>query len=139
MKSFQVQLPLAETPKLVECAEYLYERTFGCIGLLKEWLLGALAEALDAEATTLTQAHLEACVDYPRVVKVGKEAVHGDKRVLERDKSRGELETLLKTASAFPVLDPENEEPPSAKASKPRTGTRKTQRDPVGPGLQKAG
>lgn len=136
VKSFQVHIPLAETPKLVECAEYLYDRTFGCIGLLKEWLSQALALALDEEATTLTQAHLEACVDYPRVVAVGREAVHGDKRVLERDNSHGQLEKLLKTASAFPVLEAASEEPPPARASKPRAGTRKTQRDPVGPRLQ---
>lgn len=70
------------------------------------------------------------------VVAVGRKAVHRDKRVPERDNSRGELEMLLKTASNLPVLDAESEEPPSARASKPKPGTRNAQRGRAGPGLQ---
>jgi hypothetical protein len=138
VKSFQVHLPLAETPKLVECADYLYERTFGCIGLLKEWLLGALVKVIDENETTLTEAHLEACVDYPKLVAVGKEAVHGDQRALKRDNLRDELDTVLKSASALPLLNDETEEPPPAPRSRTKPGQRNAKRDPVGPGLREA-
>lgn len=139
VKSFQVHLPLAEMPKLVECAEYLYKGTFGCVGLLKDWLSRALAKALAEEATTLTEAHLEACVDYTKLVAVVQEAIHGDKRVLKRDNLRAKLDTLLKSASGFPILDDETEESPPVPRSKNKPGHRTAKRDPVGPGLRDAG
>ena len=37
MRSFQQQMPFAEPPDLVRDWEYLYERSIGCVGVLKEW------------------------------------------------------------------------------------------------------
>ena len=45
--SFQRNLPLEEEPDLLHTWKYCYERTIGCVGVLKDWLTRALAEALE--------------------------------------------------------------------------------------------
>ena len=42
--TFQHQLPLQTTPDLLTSSQYLYERSIGCVGVLKEWLTRALAQ-----------------------------------------------------------------------------------------------
>jgi uncharacterized protein (UPF0216 family) len=51
---FQRHLPVREEPKLVDYGEYLYERTLGCVGILKDWLTRCLGEAIDNDADTIT-------------------------------------------------------------------------------------
>ncbi len=46
LHSFARQLPLAEPPDLVRHWEFLYERSIGCVGILKEWLVMALSSIL---------------------------------------------------------------------------------------------
>lgn len=57
--TFQRHLPLVAQPDLVVKAEYLYERTVGCVGVLKELLNRALATALHSEKQIITQKILE--------------------------------------------------------------------------------
>ncbi|MFB2917886.1 ATP-binding protein [Aerosakkonema funiforme] len=52
LKSFACQMPLAEEPDLELHWEYFYERSIGCVGIVKDWLTQALRKALDAEAST---------------------------------------------------------------------------------------
>lgn len=44
--SFQKHLPLEEEPNLVSEWDFFYERSIGCIGILKDWLSRALAKSL---------------------------------------------------------------------------------------------
>ena len=57
--TFQQHLPLPKTPELVNQWDYFYERSIGCVGVLKDWLTGALALALENGAQTLTSRDLE--------------------------------------------------------------------------------
>ncbi len=57
--TFQRHLPLEEPPDLVHQWKYYYARTVGCVGMLKDWLTKALAEALETGAKTLTPELLE--------------------------------------------------------------------------------
>ncbi|MDJ0536614.1 MAG: ATP-binding protein [Xenococcaceae cyanobacterium MO_207.B15] len=57
--TFQCQMPVEKTPDLVPHWEYCYERTLGCIGILKNWLTRALKDALDEGANTVALKHLE--------------------------------------------------------------------------------
>lgn len=58
--SFQLNMPLPEMPSLVHHCDYLYERSAGCIGILRDWFAGAYTQALDEpKVTTLTLRHLE--------------------------------------------------------------------------------
>jgi energy-coupling factor transporter ATP-binding protein EcfA2 len=57
--TFQRHLPLEEPPDLVHQWKYYYSRTIGCVGMIKDWLAKALAEALETGAKTITPAMLE--------------------------------------------------------------------------------
>ncbi|MHC5727326.1 MAG: ATP-binding protein, partial [Nostoc sp.] len=52
--AFSEKMPLAEAPDLVSHWEYFYERTLGCVGILKNWLTRALKDALAEGANTVT-------------------------------------------------------------------------------------
>jgi energy-coupling factor transporter ATP-binding protein EcfA2 len=52
-------LPLPETPDLAKDWELLYERSLGCVGVLKEWLIRALQAALSHSRNTITRRDLE--------------------------------------------------------------------------------
>ena len=44
--SFQRNLPVEEEPDLLQHWKYCYERTIGCVGVLKDWLTRALLKPL---------------------------------------------------------------------------------------------
>jgi hypothetical protein len=56
---FQLHLPLPEVPDLLSNWDYCYERSLGCIGILKNWLRNALADAIAESAVTVGKKHLE--------------------------------------------------------------------------------
>lgn len=56
---FQLHLPLPEAPDLVSNWDYCYERSLGCVGILKNWLRNALADAIAEGAVTVGKKHLE--------------------------------------------------------------------------------
>ncbi len=76
--SFQYHLPVAEQPDLLAEWEYLYVRSVGCIGLLKQWMLDALDCAMEQQAGILTRATLERTAPLPsKSKKVLEEALEG--------------------------------------------------------------
>lgn len=56
---FQLQMPLQEEPDLLSHWDYCYERSLGCVGILKNWLRNALFDAIEEGATTVKCSHLE--------------------------------------------------------------------------------
>jgi energy-coupling factor transporter ATP-binding protein EcfA2 len=54
LQAFQRHLPVEEMPDLVSRWQDCYACTAGCVGLLKEWLLKALTEALGKSAKTIS-------------------------------------------------------------------------------------
>lgn len=60
LNTFQKKMPLAEEPDLVGRWEYFYERTLGCVGILKNWLTEALHKSLEMGNETLQDEYLEA-------------------------------------------------------------------------------
>ena len=58
--AFQRHMPFEEEPNLLPHLEYLYARSIGCVGILKDWLLKAYGMALRAKAKTLNLSHLKA-------------------------------------------------------------------------------
>jgi hypothetical protein len=127
--AFQRHLPLAEQPNLVERCDYLYERSLGCIGLLKAWLERALARLLLCGEEGLTAKQLEACADVRKLVAVAKEAVAGEQRVYAVDGLHAELQGLLKSAARIPAPKPQ---PKAAGQLKNKPGERLAKRDRVG-------
>ncbi|GAA6614408.1 AAA family ATPase [Scytonema sp. NUACC26] len=57
--NFQCQIPTREPPDFLSHWEYLYSRSLGCVGILKNWSRNALVEALNENASTVTLKHLE--------------------------------------------------------------------------------
>ena len=47
VRSFEKELPFEDRSDLVSDWEFLYERSLGCVGVLKEWLVRAATVALE--------------------------------------------------------------------------------------------
>jgi hypothetical protein len=52
-------MPLAEEPDLEGRWEYFYERTIGCVGVLKDWLTQAFQTSIENGEQTLKDEHIE--------------------------------------------------------------------------------
>lgn len=135
--SFQYHVPVTEQPDLIADWEYLYVRSVGCIGLLKQWLLDALDRAVEAGATTITRADLERTAPPPsKSKKVLEEALEGEAKLAELDPeadpraAEAELRALLQ----LPLpSDRPSMTRPNGDVGARRPGERKPVRDPVGP------
>ena len=96
VKSFEQQLPLLEPPDLLKDWEYLYERSIGCVGVLKDWLVRVLVSLSRRGAETLNRKDVEAHA--PSVAQCDKmlsEAVEGEVRLSESAEERNRLRTRL--------------------------------------------
>ena len=129
--TFQRQLPLDEQPDLLSFWELLYERSVGCIGILKEWLDRALIAALREGSKTLTGRHLEATAfSADRCEKIAVEAHEGERQLLSADQDRPRLRELLGLGGSAAAAAAAAEKTPHQRR---RIGQRKPKRDPVGP------
>jgi hypothetical protein len=59
VNTFQLEMPFHKTPDLLKYSGYLYERSLGCVGIIRNWLLQAYRCALKEDAPTLTLKHLK--------------------------------------------------------------------------------
>lgn len=59
LRTLQVHLPLEESPNLIVHWEYLFERSVGCVGTVKDWLTRSLSWALEKNQATLTLTDLK--------------------------------------------------------------------------------
>ncbi len=57
--TFQRHLPLHQEPDFVSKWDYFYERSLGCVGILKDWLTRTLRDALEQGENTITEKHLK--------------------------------------------------------------------------------
>jgi hypothetical protein len=124
--TFQRHLPLAQEPDLVSRSDYFYERSAGCVGVLKNWLTRALAMALEEGAKTLTARHLTEHAEPTRkLLRLAREIKEGEEAFQDKETQRSELRSLL----AMP-----SEPAPAASTAKSvgRVGQRAPQRDQVG-------
>jgi DNA polymerase III delta prime subunit len=126
------------------------EGCVGCIGVLKDWLVDAVAATLVEPRTTLTEEILTRTMPHPaRRLSLEMEARAGEHKVAFHDSesakqfqallqkpgqaanrkmepapSAGQADEMGKPASAMPQMSP--------KPSKPHVGQRAPERDPVG-------
>src|SRR6266516_2496027 len=130
VKSFEQQLPLPEPPDLLKDWEYLYERSIGCVGILKDWLVRVLVSLSRRGVDSLNRKDLE--VLEPSVTQCEKmlsEAVEGETRLLENTEERSRLRTRL-GLSAKEIRE-DSAVPPSAIAAPHRNQRKPGQRRPV--------
>ncbi len=138
--NFQGQLPLLERPDLLSIWEYLYERSLGCVGILKNWTRNALADALAEGASTITHQHLkrrELSVGQSRnILKRIKEGektyaeIEGQVELLRNELGLG-LEPISRKQKTSKLFPSPVESSPSQKR-KQSVGQRKPKRDAIG-------
>jgi energy-coupling factor transporter ATP-binding protein EcfA2 len=128
--TFQRQLPLDDQPDLLPLWELLYERSMGCIGILKEWLERAVIAALREGCKTLTGRHLEAtALSAARCEKVAVEAREGERQLLSADQVRPRLRELLGLGGGAAAAATAAVKTPHQRRL---VGQRKPKRDPIG-------
>jgi archaellum biogenesis ATPase FlaH len=140
--SFQNHLPLHEQPDLVGNWDYFYERSVGCIGVLKDWVTRALAKALKEGGKALSQKHLEkSALSVSQCEKMLAEAIEGEALLDDSRESRAKLRALMGLEakltmpveiSDMPVAGRGVEKPSQRRKRKP--GERNPKRDPIGNG-----
>jgi hypothetical protein len=139
VQSFQLQMPLLETPDLLPHLEYCFERSLGCVGLLKDWFARALAEAVHKGAKTVTVRDLQRHELPPSVLlTISQEFVEGERRLFEEDTTFALLKERL-GISARQRREVKKSPPAETGKGKPqnsnrRPGRRKPKRDKVGGG-----
>ncbi len=135
--TFQKQLPFTEAATdLMAIWDFLYERSVGCVGILKEWLMRACVRAIKHGAVRLSLEHLErTALSISQCEKVLAESREGETRLNDHEDARLRLRTLLgiavqSHASGHPEADGT---PPSGKRKTGRPGQRAPRRDPITP------
>jgi Cdc6-like AAA superfamily ATPase len=129
--SFAKRLPFEEPPDLLQVWDFLYERSIGCIGILKDWLARALSHALRDAAPTLRVNHLQStALSMSKVDKLLIECITGESRLAEIDDDRKHLRIRM-------GLDREEQAQKSASKRSQDANSRKSfqripKRDPIG-------
>src|SRR6266567_3108173 len=134
--TFQRHLPLEQTPDLVHQWKTCYAHTIGCIGLLKDWLTKALAEALETEAKTISPSLLAAhapsidrCNQMITDIEEGEKALRVDPEATEKLLAR--LGLGPRRAREKRTGQPGETSAPSAPSRRRRVGQRNPTRDAV--------
>ena len=132
--AFQRLMPLEEEPNLLEHLEYLYTRSVGCVGVLKDWLNKAYGVALRSRAKTMTLMHLKArALSVTQCRKMLAEARAGEEKLAETeadaDKLAAELGMMV-IDGGLPDAAPARNKPKSTNRRRP--GQRNPHRDPIG-------
>lgn len=134
LQTFGEQMPLPEPPDLIGFWEYLYERSIGCVGILKDWLVKGLSTAIRQSAPTLTLKHMEKhALSVSQCDRLIEEAARGEAQFREDADALGRLRLRL----GFREPTRSKETPASAAADRPRQqhpGQRHPKRDAVGVG-----
>lgn len=140
VKSFEQQLPLPQPPDLLNEWEYLYERSIGCVGILKDWLVRVLVSLSRRNADSVTRKDLNAHA--PGVAQCDKmlsEATEGEISLRESTEAWRHLRTRLglrpmeddrEKLSAGSVAPPAETAARRSRQRKP--GQRRPVRDAVG-------
>lgn len=94
--TFQRHIPIKEEPNLLQNWWFFYERSVGCVGILKDWLVRALASALEKGMETLTFKHLEQhALSVSQCIKIATEAMEGELAATDTQVERQRLQKML--------------------------------------------
>lgn len=132
--TFRNQLPLPDEFDLVTGWDFMYERSAGCVGILKEWLMRAAVAAIKSGEGAISQKHLEStALSIGQCEKIVTEAREGEMRLAEGAESCLRLRTLLGLGSNLPEKPrPSESGSPIAFPKQRHAGQRLPRRDAVG-------
>ena len=135
---FQTHLPLKQTPDMVAEWRYFYERSAGCVGVVKEWLNRALSMAFDENSESLEMHHLRSsALSVSKAMVLLDEAQNGENKLEEDDGDEKELEGRLWDSSnnkkGIKIIKKNGEIKPVRSGWQSKSvGTRNPARDAVG-------
>lgn len=131
LQTFQQHLPLPQEPHLAGRWDYFYQYSLGCIGILKGWLGHALAEALEQDQETLTEACLSRHeLPADQLISIWREIQEGEQRLNHMERERANLRSFLGLGSD---TTPETTTPSTQPLKKQtKRGRRQAARDPIG-------
>jgi hypothetical protein len=142
VRSFASHLPVNDLDEFAADWEFLYERSVGCVGILKDWLAQALSAMLRRGANQLGRRDLEACaLSVNQCEKILSECVEGEMSLEESDESRQRLRTRLglDTAQITKATHSRSTDPrvhTQRSRINRRPGQRIAKRDPIGIGTE---
>jgi hypothetical protein len=136
LKSFGEKMTLEKAPELEIHWEYFYERSIGCVGILKDWLTQAYRKALHEEASTLSEHHWQPYApSIAQCLQIAAEAIEGEKAFeFESPKVSLLRQKLGLSGASSSTISSENlsVNAASSKKSKGRPGVRQPNRDVIG-------
>jgi hypothetical protein len=126
--TFQQQLPFPVVPDLADIWDLLYERTLGCVGILKDWLRRALAVVVADGGKRLTRKYLEeTALSISQCEKIWAEMRDGEMRLADSEGARSRLRHGLGLESTPASVQTEQG---VWKAEPQKMGARRVQRRP---------
>ena len=132
LQTFAEQLPLAELPELAKLWEYFYERSIGCVGILKDWLVKGVSTALRGPSPSLTLKHLERhALSISQCDRLIEEATRGESQFREDASARSRLLLRLGLAAHPGAAESKNPSDPD-RPRQQQPGQRCPRRDPIG-------
>lgn len=129
------QVPLqTDIPELMQNWLYFYEHSIGCVGVLKDWLVRAVAAALDDGSATLTLKQLhEHTLTLAQCERMALDATEGEQKLSYMESRREHLWHLLQIGmdsrdiptcavpdETLPISSPTNETQKSASSKRTR-------------------
>ncbi len=129
VRSFEKELPFEDRPDLVNDWEFLYERSLGCVGVLKEWLVRAATVAA-RKGGRLTRANIEAqALSIAQCEQMHAETADGELKLNESSQAVVRLRGRLGLSTSAAKTDPKQ---PDSSVKFQRPGQRLPTRDVVG-------
>ena len=130
--TFQQQLPPDQSMDLLGIWDFLYERSLGCVGVLKDWVMRSLHSA-HRTGCPLNRRILErTALSISQCEKILAEAREGETRLIETQESTSRLRCLLGLSeSALTVSSAEVATSPKAPTRR-KPGLRRPRRDRIG-------
>ena len=131
--TFQKQLRSCDRLDLPGIWDFLYERSLGCIGILKDWLMQALIVAVRNDSPGSTVAILEkTALSAPQCEKMLQEAREGEARLADNSDTRIRLRRLLNLSDAADAPVVSTAKPTKQSRGRRTPGVRDPQRDQIG-------
>ncbi|MBD3881717.1 AAA family ATPase [Phormidium tenue FACHB-886] len=139
VKTFQYYLPLPEIPDLASHWDFCYERTIGCVGILKDWLSRTLSAVLktNPSAKTITYKDLMKhawSVEQCRIMLT--EAMEAEGKFRDKDAGKNDLRMALglvaSQASTSQVTSQSDTATPQGKGKTRNVGKPNPTRRPTG-------
>jgi hypothetical protein len=131
--TFQQQLPPEQSIDLVGIWDFLYERSLGCVGVLKDWMTRSLSVSYRTGVHLNRGVLQRTALSIAQCEKILAEAREGENRLIESHESTSRLRTLL----GLPEPSPAGSEIAGTGAAVPdavtrKPGIRRPKRDPIG-------